>query len=108
LLALGLLGAAGFVLAGSSRLPSVDESRDEVRGACHQAVLNALQPGIQTAFSSDAETRIESLPDDKSLISGWVDLIAADGSARRNVFTCTIHKNQADEWALDDVSLIPQ
>jgi hypothetical protein len=110
LVALGLclLGAAGFVLARSAPAFTADDGRGELREVTHQAVRNAIPSALQTAFSGDAETHIEALPDGKFVISGWVDLIGENGSSRRNTFTCRIYKNQSGEWALDDLSLIPQ
>jgi hypothetical protein len=107
-LAICLISAGGLVLARSARSGSSMDWRESLRQAGYQAVRNSVRADLRTAFSDANETHIEALPEGRFLVSGWVDLIAENGAAQRQAFSCTIFRNQAGDWALEGVSLIPQ
>lgn len=70
-------------------------------------VRSVIRPDLRTTFSGPAETEIETQKD-KFLVSGWVQVVADDGSASRHNYSCNVYRNPAGQWVGDHISVIPQ
>ena len=105
LAAAGLLAAGGLAVYTSK--PAADHNHLLVtigQGFVRDAIRNELR----TSFSTDEETQVQALPNRRYRVSGWVDVVAEDGEHRRQTFSCVIYKNDSDDWAGENISVIPQ
>ena len=101
----GLLIAGGIVVK-NARPAKADPRVVMIRAG--QAIVQAnLTEGLQTQFADDSETVVETLPDAKFMISGWVDLITKEGRHDRKNYSVIVHKADEDSWAGERVTVIP-
>ena len=103
--AAGLLVAAGFAFRRAQ--PVTLSPRQEMIQAAQIMVRQHVDSELQTAFSGDEETSIETLPDNKFIVSGWVDLITKKGRPDRQRFSLVLYKNFNDTWVGEQIAVIP-
>ena len=106
--AAAILLAAGGMAAFFSRPVGRGTGANELVAVGQGFIRNTIRAELKTEFSSAEETHIESLPDKKFLVSGWVDVISGDGEVTRQSFSCVIFKNLSNQWEGEQISLIPQ
>jgi hypothetical protein len=106
------VAAAGLLVAGGVAIrqarPTAMTERQQLINIGHAVVRQTIQEGLRVAFAGEEETIVESLPDHKFMISGWVDLITPQGRPQRRSFSCIIYKNDNETWVGEHVSVIPQ
>ena len=66
-----------------------------------------LAEGLRGEFAGEEETVLESLPDNKYMVSGWVDLLTEAGKHDRQNYSLIIYKDDMGNWSTDRVSVIP-
>jgi hypothetical protein len=71
-------------------------------------VRDSLTQGLRAAFADTQETVVDQLPDNKYMISGWVDLITEQGRQDRQTFSVVVYKNDLNNWVGEKVAVIPQ
>jgi len=76
-------------------------------GAAQQAVRQRLGPGIAIKFSPADWTRFETLPDDKFLVSGWIQAVDQSGRSISFTYSCKLFAYQ-DSWAVESLDLLEQ
>jgi len=103
---LGLLGAAGYVLAR----PGSAEPGISLLEASRQAVRLSLREDLRLRanFSDAAETSINDQSGGKHLVRGWVDLISESGAVERQSYSCILYRNHDGEWLADNITVLPQ
>ena len=101
-----LIGAAGLALSRSAA--ATKDWRGDLAQAAQGAVRNAVRADLRTVFAGMDETRIASLPQDKYMVGGWVDLISEQGEIERQDYSCTIARNGNDDWTIENVTVLPQ
>ena len=106
LLLCGLIVGILMLLKSVSPVEAYDP-RGEVIRMAHNLVRSVIRPDLRTTFSSPAETDVETLTD-KFHVSGWVNVVAENGSSSRHNYSCYVYRNPAGEWVGDHVSVIPQ
>jgi len=75
--------------------------------AAQQAVRQRLGPGISIKFSPADWTRFESLPDNKFLVSGWMQAVDQSGRSISFTYSCKLFAYQ-DNWAIESLDLLEQ
>jgi hypothetical protein len=88
--------------------PFKDSTRRQLITAGQMFVRQALDGRLRSAFAGEEETVVETLPDNKFLISGWVDLITEQGKPNRQNFSCVVYRNGNGNWVGEHISVIPQ
>ena len=107
-LVLGVLVAGGLMVARSFprkvSLPTrlVNASRAAVRLTLNEDLR------LRTSFSDEAETHIETQPDGKYLVSGWVDLSNDLGAIMRQSYSCILSPNPEGDLIAENISVLPQ
>lgn len=101
-----LLVAAGGAAYYYERPPG-DATPRELMAIGEAFVRDSIQDGMKANFSDENETQVQPLPEKKFLVTGWVDVISAEGVVERQTFSCVIYKNEANYWAGEKVALIP-
>ncbi|MDE3167152.1 MAG: hypothetical protein KGN36_15220 [Acidobacteriota bacterium] len=107
LIGLSALGAGGYRYL-RRRATRDGDLRDAMLTLTHQVVRGAVNPDLRASFSDAAETRIQPLSDNRYLVTGWVDLISAQGIAVRHRFSCTIYYDPGGVVAAQDVNVLPE
>jgi hypothetical protein len=106
------LAAAGLLVAGGIAFrhsrPNQESQRTQLIRAGQALVRANLAEGLRSFFGGEEETVVESLPDNKFLISGWVDLLTNAGQQDRQNYSLIIFKDDTGNWSTDRVSVIPQ
>jgi hypothetical protein len=105
--AAGLLVAGGVAIRSSNRTPK-ESVQSQMIHAGQNVVRNNLIEGIHPAFGGVEETMIDPLPDNKFMISGWVDLVTDAGKQDRQNYSVVIYRNEMNDWVGEKVSFIPQ
>ena len=105
--------AAGLLLAGGlavyrTRPAAPVNANKELISVGQGFVRGEIREDYKINFSGEEETRVEHLPDNKYLISGWVDIISPAGVTDRQIFTCIIYKGPGNAWVGEKVAVIPQ
>ncbi len=107
LIGLSVLGAGGYRYL-RHRATRESDLRDAMLTLTHQVVRGAVSPDLRASFSDAAETGIQPLSGNRYLVTGWVDLISAQGIAVRHRYTCTIYYDPGGAVAAQDVSVLPE
>jgi hypothetical protein len=106
------LAAAGLLIAGGVAFrysrPKQESPRLQLIHAGQALVRANLAEGLRGFFAGEEETVVESLPENKFLISGWVDLLTNEGRQDRQNYSLIIFKDDTGNWSTDRVSVIPQ
>ena len=105
LAAAGLLVAGGFAVLTS--IP-VDDTNKVMIGVGRGFVRDSIREELKTSFAADEETRVVALPENKFMITGWVDVLNEVGEVSRQNFSCVIFKNASDDWVGEKISVMPQ
>src|SRR4051812_31228883 len=109
LVAAGLLAAGGVVVYRAQPVTAiVGEFTSEVVQVGQQLVRQSLNEDLKANFSPETETVVESLPEGKTSVSGWVDLVTEDGRVDRQIFSIVVFKNAGGEWAGEKLHVLPQ
>jgi hypothetical protein len=58
-------------------------------------------------FHGSQETQVQQLPDKRYSVSGIVDVIQPNGSARENRYTCILRRLPSGEWAAERIFVLP-
>jgi hypothetical protein len=104
--ALGLLAAGGMVLRHNRPAPM--DPRLEMIQAGQMMVRDSLPEGLRAAFAGEEETQVDSLPENKFLISGWVDLVTAEGRHDRQTYSVIVYRGDQKSWVGERLSVLPQ
>lgn len=107
-----VVGACVLAAAGIRFMRSAARNRTGIHEALvtlsHQAVRGTVRGDLRTAFAGDEETSVEPLAGDRYQVSGWVDVISAEGAAQRHRYSCTIYHDPGGALAAEDVSVVPE
>jgi hypothetical protein len=95
LMVCGLLVAGGFAFRGAR--PAKESPRMEMIHAAQAMVRGRLVEGLRASFSGEEEITVESLPDKKFMISGWVDLVTEQGRPDRQNYSLIVYKNETGD-----------
>jgi hypothetical protein len=75
--------------------------------ASQQAVRQRMGPGIAIKFSPADWTRFEILPENKFLVSGWMQAVDQSGRSISFTYSCKLFAYQ-DNWAIESLDLLEQ
>ena len=107
LVGVSLIATAGVMLLKSEPV-SGEAWKAEIVHAAQAAVRDVVREDLRTSFGGPEETHLEREGEGRYLVSGWVDLIAADGGMERQVYSCVMYKDQMDQWAHENLAVLPQ
>ena len=80
----------------------------EMIHAAQAMVRGNLVEGLRASFSGEEEITVESLPDKKFMISGWVDLVTEQGRPDRQNYSLIVYKDYSGGWTGEKIAIIPQ
>ena len=98
MLAIGLLLAGGASVYRARSVLSASSPNQDAIQVGQQLVRQTIDETIKTSFGPIAETVVEALPEGKTQISGWVDLMTADGASDRQNYSIVVFRNGSGDW----------
>ena len=100
------------LVAGAVRFvrlrPAAVKPEVEILRAGQAIIRQAVNSNLKANFSDLAETTVESLPERKWRLAGWVDLIDPYGHIVRQNFSLRIYRSSSGSWTGEDVFITPQ
>src|SRR5262249_5883703 len=81
--------------------------RNHALVAAQQAVRQGLGPGIAIKFSPSDWTHFETLPDNRFLVSGWMQAVDQSGRSISFTYNAKLIAFQGD-WAVESLDLLEQ
>jgi hypothetical protein len=106
-LAAALLSAGGVAIYRARPFTTARRGQ-EVILAGQRLVRESIPGGRKAVFCAPEQTVVESFPDGKFRISGWLDLMGPDGKAERQGFSIQVYRNARNQWVGEALSVAPQ
>ena len=105
---MALVGAGGMTAYRAKRAAPVVPGLPEEIQVSQVLVRQNINEDFKSNFSPPEETTVEHLPESKTRVSGWVDVVNATGASDRQNFTIVIFRNDVGDWVGEKISIMPQ
>ena len=108
LISLGLLAAGGLAFRRARQANASTSGIPEEIRVSQEMVRQSIREDLRSSFSPVEETVLEKLPEDKTRVSGWVDVTTPAGIGDRQNYSIILFRNAAGDWVGEKLSVIPQ